>query len=560
MRAAPGFRIVAAACIAAVLAASCGGPGDDTSAPDYDALGEELEVLRDLLRIPGMSAAVVEDQQLVWSEGFGHADLDGDIAAGPDTPYHLASVTKPIASTMLMQLVEEGAFGLDDPIADFGVELENGGRGEIRVRHLLTHTTTGVPGSEHRYDGTRFGLLGDVVESVTGTSFAELMFDRIIDPVGMSHSAGGDGPPCGAVPTGKPIEIEGARVRAAMAAPYQLDLDYQVVASRRPEGYSPAAGLVASVTDLAAFDIALDRGELVSGATIESMFEPLVPTAQPREDLGYGLGWYSQDFDGTRLVWHSGRWPPSVSALYLKVPDHDLTFVVAANTPNLTTPFPLGSGDAMSSALALSFYRHVLFERMHDTTAPDVDWTADEPALVATLADTTDPDARRLLQRELWARRQAVYSVGLDDEFHLLERVYATAFPEPVELSRHLARAADTPARADGVELNPAQLRRYVGDYSIDIAASTWPPDLGAPPDPVRIELTDSELRACAEESPPSPLVPLGDHRFQAAGGPSGSFTITATVEDGRVEGLRVPFDIEGLTDRVELVYRRSPG
>jgi len=576
MRTRMTFRIIAAVCVAALLTASCGGSDEATKSsastdaasttttttttvvptPDYEALGVELDELRELLRIPGMSAAIVHDQELVWSKGFGHADIDGEISADPDTPYHLASVTKPIASTMLMQLVEEGLVDLNDPVARYGVELES--QGDILVRHLLTHTSSGVPGSSHDYDGNRFSFLGTVSESATGIPFAELMFDRIFERAGMTHSAGGDGPACNAEPTGELVETEGERVRALLARPYQLDLDYRIVESLYPEGYSPAAGLVASVTDIAAFDIALDRGELVSPATVDEMFEQLVPTLPPRQDLAYGLGWYSQDLDGTRFIWHSGRWPPSVSALYLKVPDHELSFIVAGNTPNLTTPFPLGSGDVLSSALALSFYRHVLYERLHATPPPDIDWSADEPTLAEALAVTTDPAARWLLQRELWARRQVAYSVGLDGEFNRLQRVYTTAFSAPVELSRHLARGSDTPVLAEGVELSVAELEPYVGTYTIDIDASIWPPDLGAPPDPVRIELRGSQLDACAADSPPSRLVPLGDDEFQATGGPGGSFSLFAIVEDGGVEGFRAPFTVEGLIDEIELVYQRT--
>ena len=57
----------------------------------------ELEALRQTLQIPGLSAAIVQDQELIWAKGFGYADLENQIAATADTPYRLASVTKPIA-------------------------------------------------------------------------------------------------------------------------------------------------------------------------------------------------------------------------------------------------------------------------------------------------------------------------------------------------------------------------------------------------------------------------------------------------------------------------------
>ena len=75
--------------------------------------------------------------------------------------------------------------------------------------------------------------------------------------------------------------------------------------------HCPAAGLLSSVTDLAAFDIALDRGLLLKPETQAQMFTPAYSTYQGRADLQYGLGWYVQDFDGLRLLWHTGRWPPS---------------------------------------------------------------------------------------------------------------------------------------------------------------------------------------------------------------------------------------------------------
>ena len=66
-----------------------------------------LENLRQELKIPALSAAVVKDQKVVWAKGFGFADLENKIPANEHTPYHLASLTKTFASTIVMQLVQE---------------------------------------------------------------------------------------------------------------------------------------------------------------------------------------------------------------------------------------------------------------------------------------------------------------------------------------------------------------------------------------------------------------------------------------------------------------------
>jgi CubicO group peptidase (beta-lactamase class C family) len=104
--------------------------------------------------------------------GFGYADAEAERPATPTTPFHLASLTKPFAATIVMQLVEAGSVDLDDPVTDYGVELE--ANGVIRVRHLLNHTSEGVPGSEYRYNGGRFAELDRVIYGASGRTFGEL--------------------------------------------------------------------------------------------------------------------------------------------------------------------------------------------------------------------------------------------------------------------------------------------------------------------------------------------------------------------------------------------------
>ena len=67
----------------------------------------QLESLRQELKIPAYSAAIVKDQKVIWAKGFGYADVENKIPATEHTAYHLASLTKTFASTILMQLVQE---------------------------------------------------------------------------------------------------------------------------------------------------------------------------------------------------------------------------------------------------------------------------------------------------------------------------------------------------------------------------------------------------------------------------------------------------------------------
>jgi CubicO group peptidase (beta-lactamase class C family) len=386
-----------------------------------------------------MAAAVVSDGEILWSDGLGDADVDGSVPAGPDTPFGLASVTKPIAAVLVMQLVEEGLVDLDDPIADYGVAAA--GADGVTVRHLLTHTSEGTPGTVHRYNGNRYNLLGGVVEGATGQTFARVLSDHILLPLGMMDTA------LNPIGNWGDLSITGFEdfryalgwgeafahypdVYARLARPYQFDEDYSIIPGMYQLVHGPAAGLNSSVTDLATFDIALDAGILLADASRSEMFAPSVPTVTGRTDLAYGIGWYVQEFAGTRLLWHSGRWPPSTSALYLKVPEHGLTFLILANTDNLTVPFPgIGSGDLSRSLPMLTFFRHFVFPLQHGYRLPEMDWTAEAATLTAQLEVVEDPAVREFLERELWSYRQAFGSSGRFERVEVLAAVGVDAFP-----------------------------------------------------------------------------------------------------------------------------------
>lgn len=146
-----------------------------------------LETLRESAHIAGVSAAIARDQQVTWARGFGFADVSSGRAASDTTAFHLASLTKPFAATILLQLVQEGLISLDDPVSNYGIQLQ--GSGVVRVRHLMSHTSAGVPGASFSYDGDRFGLLDSVVARATGKTFAVALQERIVSRRPMRHTA-----------------------------------------------------------------------------------------------------------------------------------------------------------------------------------------------------------------------------------------------------------------------------------------------------------------------------------------------------------------------------------
>ena len=305
---------------------------------------ERLETLRAQARIPAISAAIVEDGSVAWSKGFGVADLQTNRPAADTTSYHLASLTKPFAATLLLQLVESGALSLDAPVSDFGISLSSSG--VIRVRHLLSHTSSGVPGSAFAYDGNRFGELDSVFVKRMGKTFAQVLQERIVTPLQLRHTAPN--------PLTSAFEVSG-KTKAVFEQNFARG--YSTAAAQPafvqyPNYFGTAAGLTASVLDVARFSIALDDGTLLQPATRTLAWTPT--TTSNGATTPYGLGWFVTDYRGKQIVWHYGLWT-AISSLIVKVPDRGLTFIVLGNSDGLSGQYPLGSGQLEASPWARAF-------------------------------------------------------------------------------------------------------------------------------------------------------------------------------------------------------------
>lgn len=333
--------IRAAVATIALATAACGEtPLEPVSVVPVDGLqGFEasLDSIRVALGIPGLAAAIAHEGGIVWSRGFGLADVEHGRPATDTTSFYLASVTKSVAAIVMMQLVEEGVVNLEDPISDYGVKLE--ADGVITVKHVFNHTSEGVPGSMFRYNGSRYVRLGDVMLEAADKTFAQLFAERILRPLGLRHTA----PDVQILGDFYVTGFSRQAFLANVAMPYEL-VDGQVVPSGRICHFSPAAGLVSSVRDLARISIALDAGQLLDPAAEEEMLSPSIEIYGPSKT--YGLGWFVQTYEGVKLEWHFGL-AIGHSSLLIRAPQQGLTFVALANTSRLTGAYDMGASDIM---------------------------------------------------------------------------------------------------------------------------------------------------------------------------------------------------------------------
>lgn len=338
---------------------------------------DEMGRLRKDYDIPGMAVAVLENQKIVFAEGFGYADIENGIPATADTPFNIASLSKTFAAAILMQLVEEGQLDLDTPIADtlkdthftyfvgtfhgyanvckkikefsrdpnfeYAFLLKNYrcDKENITIRHHFTHTAQGKPGETYRYNGFLFGFLSLVAEEASGKPYPALLVDHIIAPLEMTNT----------IPS--TTDERRDQILAKRAKYYRVGFGGEFKPSSYPIKLSSSAGIVTTVLDMAKFDVAMDRNLIVSAGSKAAMFsETISNSGKPQP---YGLGWFVQEHASVKLVWHYGWAPKAYSSLILKVPEKNVTLILFANSEGASADYHLGRGDVLRSPFAVSF-------------------------------------------------------------------------------------------------------------------------------------------------------------------------------------------------------------
>jgi D-alanyl-D-alanine carboxypeptidase len=289
---------------------------------------------RSLAAVPaaGMAGAFAEvraDRQS-WSGGAGIADLSIARPAGPAMRQRVGSITKTFVATALLQLVDEGRLGLDDPVARWLPDLLPAEISrETTVRMLLNHTSgignytdtlldslaavermrtttytprelvaiavemprTGAPGESYSYSNTNYILVGLILQRVTGNDPAAEVTRRIIRPLRLTDTY---------FPGANP------RIREPHAGAYFNPLGVKDFSEYRMTWAWMAGELIAPMGDLNVFFRALLEGRLLSPATMDEMLTTVPFDPEEPEFGGYGLGIYQVPSPCGPLWGHDG--------------------------------------------------------------------------------------------------------------------------------------------------------------------------------------------------------------------------------------------------------------
>lgn len=337
-----------------------------------DDLDEEIAAKLARARVPGLAVAFLKDGDVSWTGYYGFANKEAERQVTADTLFQMASVSKTITGTAVMLLWERGLIGLDDDVdkhLPFALDAPAFPEEPITFRQLLSHTggladgpaygesytiesgggdspwslenfaneyfrpggslydpeenfTGTKPGETKSYSNTAYGLIGYLVERVTGVPFNDFCRDEIFAPLGMNA-------------TGWLLEdIDTSR----LATPYEAGqpLPFYSFASY------PDGALRATVTDYARFLLAtFEEGaevRVLEPGTVEVMLEPQADEGRQR------LTWYSNVLDsllidqkGEPLIGHSGG-DPGVVTLAVYNLERRTGLVVAMNGSQRISP------------------------------------------------------------------------------------------------------------------------------------------------------------------------------------------------------------------------------
>lgn len=349
-------------CLLAVLllpsatSAQASDPADEFASFDR-FLGE----FREDNSVPALSAVIVRDGQIAWEGYYGWADDEGEVPTSADTTYKIASTTKPIAATAVVAEALAGGLSLDLPMsADEGFAdtcewlsqspIPFGSGSEDRYGNAVAAMDCAKPltlsqmldmranGDAFVYNPIAYARIDRAILGAGGRDLRAIVRDRVAEPAGMRDVALGWRDP------------EGGDALRFLAPPFH-PVDGRLVKQVLPDDdFRAAAGIIASPRQIAAFDIAFDAGALIPPVMIRELVEAEIGS------LGdYRRGWWLEDWQGQRLMWHSGWNEKKGSALYLKVPDKHLTLIVLANTEAIWWRNSLVKAEVAESPIARRF-------------------------------------------------------------------------------------------------------------------------------------------------------------------------------------------------------------
>ena len=320
--------------------------GAPVQAPLGDRLARAVEAFRthaDTSGVAGIAAAVAVDGRLVWTGGFGWADLEKRVPMSAATVSRIGSISKPIAGTAAMVMVDRGRIDLDAPISRYLPSYPKPNADRMSMRQIMSHTA-GIrhyrgdefasnvryddvvapmavfwedplefePGTDYSYSTYGWTVVSAVTAAAAGRPWTDVLRDEVTRPLGLLS-----------------LQPEWQDSIIPHRASYYV---------RTPDGWlnAPAVdnsnkwaggGLVSNAADLVNYALGLMEGRVMSEASRGESWRQQTPEGEN----SYGLGWGVGEIDGHRTVSHSGG-SMGATAMLIVLPDDGIVVSVLGNT------------------------------------------------------------------------------------------------------------------------------------------------------------------------------------------------------------------------------------
>ncbi|MCC7375891.1 MAG: beta-lactamase family protein [Verrucomicrobiales bacterium] len=348
--------------LAALMVFVVAGASRSDAAPDFSEAIRELasaaQTEIDQQHLSGVSVALVDGSDLVWSAGFGFADKARRRPASSNTVYRVGSISKLFTALAAMQLAEQGRLDIDAPIDRYVPEFRPVNPDPDRIteaitaRQLMCHRSGLVreapvggyfdasepsaeatvasladcvrvhpPDTQTKYSNSGVTVVGRAVEALSGQSFADYQRNHVLNPLGMAHSA----------------FIREPRLDGELAKGYLLVAQAsggfrEITAPQFEFGILPAGNLYSTAPDLGRFLVAMlngaqgPHGRVVRPETLAEMTRVQMTSATNGFGLGFSIGWHR----GQRTLGHMGA-VYGFTSHAIAIPESQIGAVILAN-------------------------------------------------------------------------------------------------------------------------------------------------------------------------------------------------------------------------------------
>ncbi len=323
----------------------------------YEILPEVMEKASEKWNIPGIAVGIVTADSVFFMQGFGTADIESGHEVTPDTRFAIGSTTKAFVGFAVSMLADEGVINLSDPVRTWMPDFrlyDNIATERLNAVDLLTHRS-GLPrhdlawyGSERtreelfqslrylepsedirvefQYQNLMYMAAGVLIERTTGQSWEDFTQDRIFNPLGMN---------------GANFSVNDLPKTDDFARGHvYMNDEISVIPYRSLDAVGPAGSINASASDMGKWlqfllnDGKIGGQELVSKSAVDRLFYPRIsfPAADSKTKArGYGLGWFTDVYEGHHYWHHSGGIDGFLASVGL-LPDAGAAYVVLTNS------------------------------------------------------------------------------------------------------------------------------------------------------------------------------------------------------------------------------------